>query len=122
MGRMSPLRQLLGSVPVRIGFALVATGLSAAAVARVALRTQSAPERCPEGLVSAGPRCCGGGQSFRDGACAGKATSCSALQALDDSGQCVARSEIVRIEGGVLALGATDWDGAPSANFPSTTV
>jgi formylglycine-generating enzyme len=107
----------------RAGLALTSLGLCALAVTRFALRERHAPERCPEGMIALGARCCGAGQSFTDGACSGRALGCSIGQELNDAGQCVARFGVVSFQGGELFIGAADWDGASGGErFPRTHV
>lgn len=108
---------------LRAGFGLAGLGLLALAVARFAFEQRRAPERCPTGMVALGARCCGVGQQLVDGACHGVARSCSLGQELNDTGQCVARFGVISFEGGVLEIGAADWDGASGAErFPKTRV
>jgi formylglycine-generating enzyme required for sulfatase activity len=106
-----------------LALALAALTLGAAWVTRLALQLRQTPERCPEGMALAGQRCCGVAQTLRDGACQGRARSCSSGQSLDAAGQCVARAFTVRISGGDLVLGAADWDGQEETErFPPTRV
>lgn len=114
----------LWSHPLRsLGLALTGLGLCAWITTRVALQLRQPPERCPAGMAAQGGRCCGEGQTLRDGACSGRASSCSSAQDLDDAGRCVARFSVVSFEGGELFIGAADWDGAGgSERFPRTRV
>lgn len=108
---------------LRAGFGLVGLVLLSLAVARIALDQRRPPERCPDGMSAVGARCCGDGQRLVDGACSGRATRCSAAQELDEAGRCVARFGVVGFVGGVLEIGAADWDGASGGvRFPRTEI
>jgi formylglycine-generating enzyme len=108
---------------VRAALALSGLGILSLGVAELALGQRSLPQRCPEGMSQAGPRCCGVAQAFRDGICSGLAVRCATTQDLNQRGQCVARGGVVRLAGGVLSIGAADWDGASGAErFPTTRV
>lgn len=108
---------------LRAGLALGGLGLCAVLVTRVALQERHDPERCPEGMVALGARCCGAGQKLVDGACSGRALGCSIAQALNENAECVARFGVVSFDGGDLFIGAQDWDGASGAErFPRTHV
>lgn len=108
---------------VRAGLALSGLFVLALGVARFALEQRRPPERCPQGMAAVGERCCGVGQSLKDGACTGAARSCSEAQELSDSRACVARLGVIALPGGVLEIGAADWDGASGGvRFPRTTV
>jgi formylglycine-generating enzyme len=108
---------------VRAGLGLAVLALSALGVIRLALQQRSAPDRCPEGMLDVGPRCCGASQSFENGVCRGRATRCSSAQATNESGQCVARSGSVSLAAGELFIGAADWDGESGGErFPRTHV
>lgn len=120
---MLGLARLWAHPLARAGVALASLGLCAILVLHVALRERHAPERCPTGMTPLGARCCGGGQTLRDGACSGPALSCSIGQELDGAGQCVARAGVVSFAGGELFIGAADWDGAQGGvRFPRTHV
>lgn len=107
----------------RVGLCVFGLGLAALVVARFALEQHRPPERCPPGLTAQGPRCCGAGQTLDELACSGRAVSCSPAQVLNAAGHCVARGGVVPLEGGVLELGAADWDGASGGvRFPRTEV
>lgn len=90
-----------GSVPPSLVVALAA----AAAVSLVALVSASvrAVPRCPRGLVALGPRCCGEGQSLRDGACIGAPTTCGEGLTVTAEG-CVAPASSV-----VIGRGESSW-------------
>jgi formylglycine-generating enzyme required for sulfatase activity len=108
---------------LRAALALTGLGLLSFAVVRFALQQRHAPERCPAGMLALGARCCGAGQVLRDGACTERARSCSMAQELDEAGNCVARFGVVSLEGGELAIGSADWDGASGGErFPRTHV
>ena len=108
---------------VRAGLALTGLGLCALGVARLALQQRLPPDRCPDGMVPLGERCCGAGQGAERGGCEGVATSCSSAQERGSDGQCVARFGVVSLPGGELLIGAADWDGASSGErFPRTRV
>ena len=107
---MSALARLRQHPLLRVGLALVGLGLCAWGTATFAL-TQRTSDRCPAGMQTQGERCCGAGQTLENGACSGRASSCSTAQELDEVGQCVARFGVVSFEGGELYIGATDWDG-----------
>ncbi|HYP87885.1 MAG TPA: SUMF1/EgtB/PvdO family nonheme iron enzyme, partial [Polyangiaceae bacterium] len=120
---MSALARLWSQPMVRVGLGLTGLGLMALAVARFALGQRQPPERCPPGLALSGERCCGVGQTLVNGACRGRASSCSLGQELNEAGQCVARFGVVSLAGGVLDIGAADWDGASDGvRFPRTEV
>jgi formylglycine-generating enzyme len=108
---------------LRAGLALGGLGLLSLAVARFALEQRKPPERCPPGMAALGARCCGAGQQLEHGACTGRASSCSAAQDLNEAGECVARVGVVSFAGGVLEIGAADWDGASGGErFPRSSV
>ncbi len=108
---------------VRAGLRLTGLGLGALVVLRLALVERLPPGRCPEGLQLTGQRCCGAGQSWAEGACAGPASACSSTQLRSEQGQCVARTGSVSLAGGRLALGAADWEGASERErLPSALV
>jgi formylglycine-generating enzyme len=120
---MQPLARFWAHPMVRAALALSGLGLCALGVTRLALRQRMPPDRCPPGMQLAGERCCGAGQTEQNGACAGRATSCSVAQELASDGQCVARFGVVAIAGGELFIGAADWDGASERErFPRTHV
>jgi formylglycine-generating enzyme required for sulfatase activity len=105
-------------VTIRIAgaFAAVAT---IAIVVQLALLERTAPVRCPAGLQSAGPRCCGVGQSLVLGRCEGRATSCARDQRYEDSpgllAGCAFESLVIRLPGGRLPAGVVDWQGPATA-------
>jgi formylglycine-generating enzyme required for sulfatase activity len=107
---------------LRAALALGGLGLCAWGVTRIAL-SQRQTDRCPAGMQSAGARCCGQGQTLKNGACSGRATSCSIAQDADENGQCVASFGVVSFAGGELFIGAADWDGESGGErFPRTHV
>ena len=106
-----------------VALALTGLGLCAWFTTRVALDQRKPPQRCSPGMIAQAARCCGDGQTLVNGACRGRARSCSIAQELDDAGQCVARFGVVSFEGGELFIGAADWDGAAGGErFPRTRV
>jgi formylglycine-generating enzyme required for sulfatase activity len=56
-----------------------------------------------------GNRCCAEGQEQRDGICSGRPTRCPPPLAVTEAG-CVAPVERIVIAGGVLRVGAGDWE------------
>lgn len=72
-------------------------------------RLSPPPERCGEGLVSMGPRCCGEGQALAGPRCAGAPRRCGARQRVTEAG-CVVADERVRIPGGRVTVGPSDWE------------
>jgi formylglycine-generating enzyme required for sulfatase activity len=119
---MPAFAKLVSHPMLRAGLALSGLGLCAWGVMRIAF-SQRQTDRCPAGMHSVGPRCCGQGQALENGACSGRATSCSSAQDADERGQCVARFGVVSFEGGELFIGATDWDGESGGErFPRTQV
>lgn len=120
---MPAFAQLWSHPMLRMGLALTGLGLCAWFTTRVALQQRQPPERCPPGMIAQAGRCCGVGQKLVEGACRGRASSCSMAQELDEAGQCIARFGVVSFEGGELFIGATDWDGASGGErFPRTHV
>jgi formylglycine-generating enzyme len=108
---------------VRVALAIAGLGMMAFTVMRFALGQREPPDRCPAGMVAAGPRCCGAGQTFEGGLCAGRATGCAVSQDLNSEGRCVARFGVVSLPGGELFIGAADWEGQTSGErFPRTRV
>jgi sulfatase modifying factor 1 len=84
------------SPPLVVAFGVVAT---VSLVALVSASVRAVP-RCPRGLVALGPRCCGAGQTLRDGACVGTPATCSDGLAVTAEG-CVAPVSSVVIGRGV---------------------
>lgn len=108
---------------VRVALALTGLAVCALAVTRLALRQRLPPDRCPEGMLLAGERCCGAGQTEQNHVCAGRAMTCSAAQGLASDGQCVARVRVIALAGGELFIAAADWDGESGGErFPRTRV
>ncbi|HEV8246798.1 MAG TPA: hypothetical protein VGP93_13565, partial [Polyangiaceae bacterium] len=89
--------------------------LSIGGVAWFAFEVREGPARCPEGLQGLGARCCGAGQTWIEGHCAGKAKSCGKGQELDATGSCTRPSERVRIQGEFVVVGSADWEGRQPA-------
>jgi formylglycine-generating enzyme len=120
---MQALARFWAHPRVRVALALAGLGSCALGVTRFALRQRLPPDRCPQGMQLQGERCCGAGQTALNGACSGRATTCSQAQSLSSDGQCVARFGVVTLAGGELSLGAADWDGASGGErFPRTRV
>jgi formylglycine-generating enzyme required for sulfatase activity len=68
------------------------------------------PERCGEGLVALGPRCCGEGQRLGPGQrCEGPPRRCGALHRRTDAG-CEPVQERITYAGGSLRIGPSDWE------------
>lgn len=105
-------------VTIRIAGAFAALA-AIAIVVQLALLERTGPVRCPAGLQSAGPRCCGVGQTLVEGRCEGSPTSCARDQRyLASEGMlagCVFESVMIRLPGGRLPPGVVDWQG------PATT-
>jgi formylglycine-generating enzyme len=74
------------------------------------------PARCPAGLETQGPRCCGIGQGVTTTSqCAGSATACASDMLRDDSGACVLPEGRIQITGGTSHFAGADWEGSPEA-------
>jgi formylglycine-generating enzyme required for sulfatase activity len=87
---------------------LVGVLLAAAWLGR--LRPDPAVERCGEGLVALGPRCCGEGQRLdAEQRCAGEPARCAAGQRRTPTG-CVPEERRVFLAGGRVHLGPSDWE------------
>ena len=70
------------------------------------------PVRCPPGAVALGARCCGVGQSLKDGACVGAPELCPKAHLIvrgQPSG-CIAKSRRLVYRGGRIRLGINDWE------------
>src|SRR5687768_14607198 len=120
---MQPLQRFWAHPMVRAALAITGLGLLALAVLRFALGQREPPERCPAGMVAAGARCCGAGQTLVNDRCTGRATGCAVSQDLNPEGQCVARWGVVSLQGGELFIGAADWEGQTGGErFPRTRV
>lgn len=94
---------------VVLGAAILAAIVALALVLLVARRERTDPARCPAGLSARGPRCCGEGQRFDDGACAGSPSQCPEGLVARARG-CVAIPRRVRVPGGTLGLSPNDWE------------
>jgi formylglycine-generating enzyme required for sulfatase activity len=81
---------------------------SIGAVTVLGRRDAADPARCA-GLVAMEDRCCAEGQQVRDRRCVGRPLRCPAPLAVTETG-CVASVERVEIAGGVLRVGAGDWE------------
>jgi formylglycine-generating enzyme required for sulfatase activity len=87
-------------------------GLAAVAlVSLLAMHEASPPERCVEGMVALGPRCCGQGQTLEAGRCRGEPRRCGEGLAPTAAG-CVASPRAVPIAGGLLRVAPSDWEAA----------
>lgn len=94
--------------------ALAALGVALAgglivAVITAARSTSEPPARCAAGMIALGSRCCGEGQLFTAGRCAGAPRRCAVGLAATPEG-CVAEHRVVRIDGGTLRIGPGDWE------------
>lgn len=69
----------------------------------------SPPARCPDGLVALAARCCGPGQTSRDGRCLGKPASCPSGFSMREGG-CVAEPSRATIAAGSVRIGPGDWE------------
>lgn len=83
--------------------------VATAAVGFLAFHHANPPQRCPAGLISLGPRCCGQGQRLIEGRCVGQPTGC-AVDMESTAAGCVARAKPLAIAGGQLVLGPVDWE------------
>ena len=101
--------------------ALVAGAASIAATVVFALADRQGPARCPDGLVAAGPRCCGAGQQEVGGRCTGRPTSCATTQEVTAEG-CVASATRVAYAGGKALLGSPDWQSHEARGVGAATV
>jgi len=101
--------------------ALVAGAASIAATVMFALADRQGPARCPDGLVAAGPRCCGAGQQEVGGRCTGRPTSCATTQEVTAEG-CVASATRVAYAGGKALLGSPDWQSHEARGVGAATV
>jgi formylglycine-generating enzyme len=81
---------------------------SIAAVVALARSDAADPARCA-GLIPMGARCCAEGQEQRDDRCVGRPARCPSPFAVTELG-CVAPTERIVIAGGVLRIGAGDWE------------
>ncbi|HKY36642.1 MAG TPA: SUMF1/EgtB/PvdO family nonheme iron enzyme [Polyangiaceae bacterium] len=120
---MQPLPSFWAHPMVRVALAITGLGLLAFTVMRFALGQRQPPDRCPAGMIAAGARCCGAGQTLENGRCSGPASSCAVSQDLNAEGQCVARFGVVSLPGGELFIGAADWEGQTGGErFPRTRI
>ncbi len=97
------------------GWKWVTGALGLSAIAWVVLLGTSAreePARCSAGFVPIDARCCAPGQGSSAGQCVGVPESCPAPFVLvkRPNPGCVHPGGRVRIEGGSVTLGPTDWD------------
>ena len=103
----------------RINYALAAAVAALASIAiivRFAESERRLPARCPPGLESQGPRCCGIGQALTaNGQCIGDATTCASGMSRDENGACFLPELRIHISGGSTHFGAMDWEGAAEA-------
>lgn len=99
------------------GWSLVAVAASLMLLGWIVLlgtKARKEPARCASGFVSQGARCCAPGQESINGQCSGRPTSCpSGFQFIQSPVPgCVIKNKKLRISGGSLTLGPTDWDSA----------
>ncbi|MBI4702277.1 MAG: SUMF1/EgtB/PvdO family nonheme iron enzyme [Deltaproteobacteria bacterium] len=108
---------------VRLLGAVLGAALLVLVVGVLGLRHAGAPQRCPEGLVALGPRCCAPGQYLqstgaeggrskqytRAALCRGRPERCPAGMRASPDG-CVPVRRRVLVRGGQLRLGAADWE------------
>ena len=87
---------------------VVAVGLIAAVIAFASTRAEP-PARCAAGMIAVGARCCGEGQRLEGERCAGTPSRCAKGVEVTPDG-CIAAPRVVRIEGGLLRIGAGDWE------------
>jgi formylglycine-generating enzyme required for sulfatase activity len=95
-------------VTARVLLALAAAVASIVATVVIALSHRQGPARCPEGLTSEGPRCCGVGQHYAAGRCRGRPARCADPQSVTNDG-CVAPPARIAYAGGKSLLGSPDW-------------
>ena len=96
----------------RLWIALGLLALATAAIVGVviAARTErSDPDRCPHGSVALGARCCGVGQHLKAGHCEGRPTACPVGARIGTDG-CLPNERKVRISGGRVEIGPSDWE------------
>lgn len=74
-----------------------------------ALHQNAGPNRCAEGMIALGSRCCGQGQRLEDSHCKGEPTACAKGLERTPSG-CVAKPKAIPIAEGNLILGPSDWE------------
>src|SRR5689334_2265823 len=98
----------------------VISGASIGAVAAVARLDSADPARCA-GLVAKTNRCCAEGQEERDDACIGRPTRCPPPLAVTEAG-CVAAAERIVMAGGLLRVGAGDWEAEGRTRAHDATV
>jgi len=109
-------RQLL------IAFLAVLAGVgSIVGTVVLGLEDRHGPARCPDGMVSAGARCCGLGQHVSVGRCAGRPQRCASTQNVTPEG-CVAPPKRVSYPGGKALLGSPDWEGHEARGTASGVV
>ncbi len=75
-------------------------------------RVRGEPARCAHGFISMEARCCADGQGLSAGQCVGLPQKCALPFVLikGSSPGCVYPNEKVKISGGSVVLGPTDWD------------
>ncbi len=93
---------------------------SIATVTALARRDSADPARCG-GLVAMQNRCCAVGQTQEGGACLGRPTQCPAPLVAMDMG-CAAKVERIPMAGGILRVGAGDWEAEGRVPAKETTV
>lgn len=92
-----------------VGATLIGIGLAVALTARSA----RPPERCADGAVPLGARCCGEGQALTGDACSGAPTRCPAELERGDHG-CIAPARVIALAGGTVEVAPFDWEAAGS--------
>lgn len=94
----------------QLGLVLLA-GAALGGTVMLGLKERTGPVRCPSGTVPLGPRCCAEGQTEERGRCIGTPSRCPRGFVLvgGTSPGCAIAPRRVRIEAGVLQLGASDW-------------
>jgi formylglycine-generating enzyme required for sulfatase activity len=100
---------------------VVAAIASIVATVVFALDARTGPTRCPEGLVAAGPRCCGSGQRPVAGRCTGKPLRCATGQQKTATG-CVLPPARVTIASGRPPLDPADWSGGREGTKKASVV
>lgn len=92
--------------------AVVAAGALIAAIAALRGAEEGGdPLRCAAGMIPLGGRCCGEGQTLRDGRCEGPPARCGAEHTVTRAG-CAPSDPAARrtIAGGALKVGPGDWE------------
>jgi formylglycine-generating enzyme required for sulfatase activity len=88
----------------------VGVGVVAIAIVVLLARAKAGPPaRCVDGMIPLGARCCGEGQHLDGDRCVGAPTRCARGLEVTPRG-CVASPRIVAIAGGLLRVGAGDFE------------